>query len=52
MSKKFLATQFETACPINSQHLNSYNGGNLKTCCINELFTGLTVCPIVGDRWH
>jgi hypothetical protein len=54
MSAKALATQFETACPIKSQHLNSYSCGNLKTFCINELFTGLavSVCLIAGDRWH
>jgi hypothetical protein len=42
-SAKALATQFETACPINSQHLNSYSCGNLKNSCINELFSRLTV---------
>ena len=51
-SAEVLATQFETACQINSQHLNSYSWGNLKTCCVNELFTVLAVCPIAVDRWH
>jgi hypothetical protein len=38
-SAKCLATQFETACQINNQHLNSCSCGNTKTCCINKLFT-------------
>ena len=51
-SAKALAAQFETVCPINSQHLNSFSCGNLKTFCINELFTPLALCLIAGDRWH
>ena len=51
-SAKALATEFQTASPINSYHLNSYSCGNKKTFCITQLLTWLTLCLIAGNRWH